>query len=162
MKIVWVGLAIVGLCVLVFAWHRVSPRLPWIELAAKVHAKRGMVNCGHARGLLWSDGKGDVAWHAVMNCATTAQGAGKGFVAAFTAPYGEGDFSRALVVDGKGKGMEIFYSTGMDEHADQFMKVPCKTPLRLLVRPESWGSRDLPRLDCDYAVSDATRDWLFW
>ena len=152
---------------LAFAWwvlcFQQRFQIPWILVAAHRHAPRGAVDCGYVRGPMRSDGNGDRAWHSVMNCASRAQKQGKPFIATFTIPYGEGDFSNAIISDGKGGGTALWYATGMAERRDMLLKTPCQKPFRFRIFYNWEGA--VPRLTCVTTITNVyqmERDFLIW
>ena len=105
-------------------------RLPWIDIAAHVHAQRGAVNCGHIVG---SRGGMKSAWAFwLMDCAVSAAEKHRPFFVILTRSGGtDVTFSHAVVADSGGTGVEILYSTGMEIHADALLRYRCDSPIRL-------------------------------
>src|ERR1051326_7232369 len=112
-------------------------RLPWLELAAHLHAQRGSIDCGHifSRELHTDTG---------VQCAQSTHKNRHPFVVIFTVNGVDSDFfSDALIEDSQGKAIEIFYATGMVRHPNTLLRHTCATPVQFQVE-----SSDISLLHC--------------
>jgi hypothetical protein len=125
---------------ILFRWWN---RLPWLEMAVRLKAERGSINCGKlvfGRSYL-----ADI--NAAIQCAASANANSRPFRIAFRASGIDSSYSSAIVGDSKGNAIEILFDTGMVNTANRLLRHPCGSPLRLKLGLGEDGA--IPSLNCE-------------
>jgi hypothetical protein len=139
-----------------YACWRLYTRLPWIRIAAAVHAQRGAVNCGD---VLQSQGP-DVAASAI-HCAVTAHAEQRPFRVTFHVWGTDEAGWFALIGDSQGNAIETTYATGAVVDRNVLLRHRCGSPVTL--KPTSAHPYGIPLLHCEpWPPQSVERDWLLW
>jgi hypothetical protein len=156
-----VALGAIAVLLLVAGWRlmwRGNP--PVIEWATKFHATHGSTDCGIVTNF---DGdNGVLKGRESVKCALSAVEQGRPFFVIFSGHGVDERISHALVSDGRGSAIQLFYGTGMvDQH--HISKNRCDVPLKLIVEEKSpYG---FPRIHCSPWPPPQSRisaDFLLW
>ena len=149
------GLLISLLGVFVAIGYWCYQRVPWIDVAARIHSQRRSIECGH---IFEPDAR---AAKGAIDCATSALESGRPFVVTFSVHGTDERVSNALVGDSRGNAIELFYATGMVNNANTLMKHRCGTPVQLLADPQN--AYHIPRFHCaPWPPTDLVKDRLLW
>lgn len=149
--IVFLALLVVG-----YVGWRVYTRVPWIRVAASVHAERGALNCGD---VLQSQGEGIAA--ASINCAVAAQAERRPFRVTFRVAGTDEVMSYALIGDSQGNVVELMYATGVVANGNTLLRHRCGSPVELQIT--SAHPYGIPLLHCaPWPPPKVERDWLLW
>ena len=147
--------ALLALLLILYVGWRVYTRLPWIRIAARVHAEHGALNCGDVK---YSEGR--KAATAAINCAMAAQAERRPFRVTFSVPGTDEAVYHALVGDSQGGAVELMYAIGMVETHDTLLQHRCSSPVQLQIEDNPYG---IPLLHCaPWPPNRFERDWLLW
>jgi len=150
-----VGLLISLLGVFAAMGYWCYQRIPWIDVAARIHSQSGSVECGH---ISEPDAR---AAQGAIDCAMSARQSGHPFVVIFSVHGTDERVSNALVGDSRGNAIELFYATGMVNNANTVMKHRCDVPVQLRVDPPD--IYHIPRLHCaPWPPTHFVKDRLLW
>lgn len=141
----------------VYVW---GERLPIMLWAVHAHASKESRNCGTVTNSRADDGS--VAGQVAIDCAKSASQHGQPFFVVFSGTGSDAQISQAVVADGQGNAIQLFYGRGEVQRRSLF-KSPCEMPLQLSVEEKSpFG---FPRLHCAPRPppnSRVSRDFLPW
>ncbi len=144
--------ALVPAALLAYRWYK---RLPWIDLAARLHSERGAINCGHVFTPDYAAARSAVA------CAQSAHSQRRAFRVIFTVTGVDERVSNAVIGDSDGNATEILYATGTVVDADRLMRHACSSPAQLLV--ESGGAYPIARIHCaPWPTATPETNFLLW
>lgn len=130
-------------------------RIPWVALAAHLHAQRGSIDCGHIFNTELP--KGGAHTDTGVQCALSAHKSRQPFVVIFTVNGIDSVFSDAIVENSQGKAIEIVYFSGMVSQPGLFRHT-CATPVQFQVE-----SSDISLLHClPWPPTNLERDWILW
>jgi len=145
-----------ALLVVVYLGWRVYTGLPWIRIAASIHAQRGALNCGDVE---YAEGQN--AATAAINCAIAAHAEKRPFRITFSIPGTDEHAWFALIGDSKGNAIETTYATGTVEPRNTLLQHRCSSPVQL--QTTSDHPYGIPLLHCaPWPRPNLERDWLFW
>lgn len=136
-------------------WYQ---RFPWVQWAARWHAQRGSINCGH---LTTADGVPHIDPNAAIQCALRAHERRQPFYITFDVYGVDEQISNGIVGDSQGNAIEIFYASGMvTPPANTLLRHRCPTPTRLKLE---YPVISIPRLPCEpTAAHSLEKDRIFW
>lgn len=114
-----------------FLAYRWYDRLPWLQVSVHVHSESGSTNCGH---LTNSGYEAHPDYDAVIHCIEVAHQQRHPFFVTISL-YGVDDqWNSAIVGDSKGQAVEMFYSRGMVERANELLRRRCDVSGEFLVQ----------------------------
>ena len=101
-------IALILLGLLLYGWYG---RLPVIDWAARLHSVPASIDCGHATNSAYRSEEA-VSVDAAINCALSANEAGRPFMVIFTEYGTDEQMSNAVIRDANGNAIELLHATG--------------------------------------------------